>query len=89
VPRVAFELYGVARLRAGVAGLAVEAATLGEALDALARERPELAGAVIGPGGALHPAYRISLDGRRFLDDPAEPLPDPACLLLLSADVGG
>ena len=84
------ELYGVPRLRAGAAKMAVEGESLGEALKALARACPALAGQVIRPEGqGVHPAYRVSLNGDRFVSDPAMPLADGDTLLLLAADVGG
>lgn len=84
------ELYGVARLRAGTGRVAVEGRTVGEALRALGRACPALAGEVLGPGGGgVHPAFRLSLNGERFVSDPAEPLAEGDALLLLSADVGG
>ena len=84
------ELYGVPRLRAGTARLTVEGTSVAEALDALAHACPALADHVIRPeGGGLHAAYRLSLNGDRFISDPATPLADGDTLLLLAADVGG
>jgi molybdopterin converting factor small subunit len=85
------ELYGVPRLRAGMARVTVEGASVGEALEAIARACPGLAGHVIRGRGreGLHPAYRLSLNGDRFVSDPATPLADGDTLLLLAADVGG
>ncbi len=82
------ELYGIARLRAGAARADLEATTLGELLRALAACHPELEGEVIRDG-ALVEGWLISLNGERFLDDPATPLPDRARVLLLSAQAGG
>jgi len=84
------ELHGVPRLRVGTARLTVEGASIAEALAALARACPALAEHLIKPnGGGLHPAYRLSLNGDRFVSDPATPLADGDTLLLLAADVGG
>lgn len=84
------ELFGVPRLRAGTGRLAVEGASVGEALRALASACPALAREVMPPDGrGLHPAYRLSLNGDRFVSDPATPLADGDTLLLLAADVGG
>jgi molybdopterin converting factor small subunit len=84
------ELYGVPRLRAGTARLTVAGACVAEALDALARACPELADHIIRPEGrGVHPAYRLSVNGDRFVSDPATPLADGDTLLLLAADVGG
>ncbi len=86
--RITFELFGVPRLRAGLGRLEVSASSVGEALGHLARRCPALDGPVI-LGDRLHPAYRLSLNGERFVDDPTSPLTDGDALLLLSADVGG
>jgi molybdopterin converting factor small subunit len=39
--------------------------------------------------GWVEPAFRINLNGDRFLDDPATPLTAGDVLILISADVGG
>jgi molybdopterin converting factor small subunit len=85
---VTIELFGVPRLRAGVARFALEAATLSEALSGLGSACPGLRGSVLR-GGCLHPAYRLSLNSDRFVSDPELPLADGDTLLLLAADVGG
>jgi hypothetical protein len=86
--RVTIEFFGVPRLRAGVAELAVEAITAGEALARAAVACPGLRG-VLAPGGRLDPHYLLSLGGERFVTELSEPLPAGARLLLLSADAGG
>jgi molybdopterin converting factor small subunit len=84
------ELYGVPRLRAGTARMTVEGGCVGEALEALARDCPALAGSVIeSDGSGIGAGYRLSLNGDRFVTDPATPLSDGDTLLLLAADVGG
>lgn len=85
---ILIELYGVPRLRAGIAHLQTEATCLGGALLALAAACPGLAGTVI-LGDRLHPAYKASINSDRFVDDPAEPLREGDVLLVLAADVGG
>jgi len=85
---ITVELYGIARLRAGAARADLEATTLGELFRALAERHPELEGEVIRDG-ALVEGWLLSLNGERFLDDPATPLPDHAHVLLLSAQAGG
>jgi molybdopterin converting factor small subunit len=87
-PRVRIELYEGARQRAGVTEVIVEAATLGEALLELERAAPGLAPEVVA-GGRLAPHWRASVNGRRFVEDPATPLADGDALLLLSALAGG
>jgi len=49
---------------------------------------PALDGALLA-GERIHPAYRVCLNGDRFVTDPATPLAEGDVLLLLSADVGG
>ena len=85
---IRIELFGVPRLRAGVGAVSFEAANVGQALAGLAAACPPLAGSVVINGG-VHPAYRLSLNGNRFITDPATPLADGDSLLLLAADVGG
>jgi molybdopterin converting factor small subunit len=85
---ITIELYGVPRLRAGMARLSVTAATVGEALRRLARECPALAGSVIDDG-RVRQAYKLSLNGDRFVSDPDTQLSEGDSLLLLAADVGG
>ena len=87
-PRVTIELFGIPRLRAGVGKLTVEAATVGSALDALAKACPALEGSVLA-GGTLHPAYTLNLNGERFVADPGTPLADGESLIVLTVDVGG
>ncbi len=82
------EFYGVPRLRAGVPRLSLEGVNVGEAIDAMALACPSLSVHVFR-GGSVHPAYRLSLNGERFVSDRATPLNDGDTLMLLSADVGG
>ena len=86
--RVTVELYGVPRLRAGTGRVSVDAATLAGALGALADACPGLAGGVVS-GGRVGDAYRLSLNGDRFVSDPETPLAPGDVLLLISADAGG
>jgi len=85
---IRIELFGIARSRAGVAEVVVEAATLGDALRALVDAHPNLAGEVID-GARPTPGYLVSLNGERFIEDPSLPLPPDATLLLLSGQAGG
>ena len=85
---ITFELFGVPRLRAGTGVVHLEAASLATALGGLGRLCPALDGHVFA-GGVLHPAYRVCLNGDRFVSDPATSLADGDVLLLMSADVGG
>ena len=85
---IQIELYGVPRLRAGIARLSVKGASVGEVIDAMAAVCPSLSNHVFN-NGWIHPAYILSLNGERFVSDRATPLNDGDTLLLLSADVGG
>jgi hypothetical protein len=89
---VEVELFGVPRLRAGTARLALALSSpsppLSEALDRLGRACPALEGTVVSRG-RLRPGYRLSLKGERFVSDPDTPLADGDVLILLAADVGG
>jgi molybdopterin converting factor small subunit len=85
MPTVRVEFYGLARHRAGVAGLAVEAATLGDALRAVQQDRPGLR---VLNDNAVSPEYLVSIAGRRFVTDTATALTDEP-LLILGADAGG
>lgn len=82
------ELFGVARLRARTGRVYVNAATVGEALARLVEACPALDGTVIFDG-APHPAYRLNLNGARFVNDPQTRLGAGDSLLILAADVGG
>lgn len=65
-----------------------DATTLRLALNALGHALPVLDGTVLREG-RLHSAYRICLNGDRFVSDPETTLADGDELLLLAADVGG
>ena len=88
MPAVVFELYGIARRRAGVESVAVEATTLSEGLRALARHLPALEGEVI-VGGRLAPHWRANLGGSAFLEQDDAPLAPGTHVLLLSSLAGG
>jgi molybdopterin converting factor small subunit len=81
------EFLGVPRQRAGVSELEVQADTLGQLLGTLAQRLPSL-GELIDSNG-LHSAMVANLNGDRFVSDPATPLGEDDCVLLLSADAGG
>jgi molybdopterin converting factor small subunit len=85
--RVTVEFFGVPRARAGRAELAVEAATVAEALAAVERACPGLKGLV--RSGRLAPHYLLSVNGTEFIGDLQRPLGLKDRLLLLSADAGG
>ena len=94
-------IFGLARAADGRDTLTVElppGSTVFEALQRLGLSALELHAAVNGESaadgtvlreGRLHPAYRVCLNGNRFVSDPETALADGDELLLLSADVGG
>jgi len=81
------EFFGVTRQRAGISELEVQADTLGQLLAKLAAQIPVLGEFVTADG--LHPTFVANLNGDRFVSDPATPLSDDDCVLILSADAGG
>jgi molybdopterin-guanine dinucleotide biosynthesis protein A len=87
-PVVRVEFFDVARMRAGVPSIEVEATTLGEALREAAERLPSLAPDVVREG-RLAEHWRVSVDGGRFVTDPATPVPPGGAVLLLSAQSGG
>ena len=85
------EFFGVPRQRAGLSGLEMNAATLGQLLTALAAQIPSF-GKFIGTdgqGSRLHPAFVANLNGDRFVTDPHTPLAKNDRVIILSADAGG
>jgi len=86
--QVTVEFFGIPRCRAGRDSVSVRARTVSELLDAVQVSCPGLSD-LRGPGGGLARHYLLSLDGRQFLDDPAQPLRPGLPVLLLSADAGG
>jgi molybdopterin converting factor small subunit len=85
---VRIELYGLARHRADVAAIDVEAANLGTALAGLAAACPRLVPEVVD-GTALSAGYLASLNGERFIADACHPLAAGDTLIILGAEAGG
>jgi molybdopterin converting factor small subunit len=85
---ITIELFGVPRLRAGLPLVRLEAVDVGSALRGLASICPRLDGSVL-LDGQVHPAYKLSLNGDRFVTEPETRLSEGDVLLLLAADVGG
>jgi molybdopterin converting factor small subunit len=81
------EFLGVSRERAGIAELDVDARTLGQLVETLAVRTPGLAELITVD--RLHPCLAASLNGDRFISDPATPLAAEDRVLILSADAGG
>lgn len=82
------ELYGVLRVIGKVPQIQVAAATIGACLSEVERQIPTLKGRVLHEG-ELSPAYRISIDGKRFVDDLTEAVESSAHILVIAADLGG
>jgi hypothetical protein len=87
-PRVIVEFFGMARQKAEVGEIEINAAILGDALRKIESACPNLAHHLLR-GAELSPEYRVSLNGERFIRDLEEYLPNGARVLLLSADSGG
>jgi molybdopterin converting factor small subunit len=81
------EFFGIPRERAGIAGIDVQADTLGQLLGILAVRMPRL-GELVSEN-QLRPAVVANLNGARFVSDPATPLREDDRVLILSADAGG
>lgn len=82
------ELFGIARARAGREALEVEAGSLGDAIRALARACPGVVPEIVADG-RLAEGYLASLNGERFVNNPALRLAGTDTLLILGAQAGG
>ncbi len=97
--RCTVELLGVARLRAARRAVEVRlgercsehgAATVADALTALAAACPALVGPVLTPDShALCTGYLLNRNGREFIDRADTPLADGDRLLLIASAAGG
>ncbi len=85
---VVVELFGPARQRAGTPEVTVDGHNLGQALQAVERACPALAGTVWSEGG-LSPHCKVSLNGRRFVRDAELTLRHGDRLIVLAAEAGG
>jgi molybdopterin converting factor small subunit len=81
------EFLGIARERAGIPELEVQADTLGQLLAALTARLPGF-GALLAHD-RLHPSIAANLNGDCFVSDPQTALSAGDRLLILSADAGG
>ncbi len=88
MPRVTVEFFGVPRMRAGRAGVEVEAGTVADALIRSLEEVPGLAG-IVSPGGQVGSAYRVCRNGEIFLGEQTQSLDEGDSLMLIAADAGG
>lgn len=85
---VTIEFFGIARQRAGIDHVDVDAHTIREALEQLSRQLPHW-GAACLVDGQLRPELLASVNARTFVTSPDHPLQDGDHLLILAADVGG
>lgn len=87
------EFYGIARARAGLVSAEVEVGdcemTLADVLQSVGGAAPAFGGSELIVNGRLHSSLAANLDGQQFISDPATPIRDGQCLLILSADAGG
>ena len=90
---ICVEFYGIARRWAGVQSVRLqmpgERTTLGDLFHRLADFIADFGDESICRDGSLHPTLSANLDGSRFVSDPATPIRDGQCVLILSADAGG
>jgi len=82
------EFLGVARQRAGIPELDVEAGNLEDACRALCERLPGLRNTCLTSSGLL-PGFLASVNGRTFTRDPNSSLANGDSLIILSSDVGG
>jgi len=82
------EFFGIPRARANVPVLDVEADTLGELLQQVVRQIPQLAECCISEN-RLRDGYLANINAQTFTSDPATLLQSGDTVLILSADVGG
>jgi len=85
---VIVEFFGIPRLRAGRAELAVAPGSVADVLAQVRSRCPGLSD-LLTPEGRLSPHYLLSLDGSCFLKDLTRKLGAGERLVLLSADAGG
>jgi hypothetical protein len=86
------EFYGIARQRAGRSHFEIAPAgpqtTLGQVLMQIGDALPGFGSECLADG-RLQASLAANLDGQRFVSDPATPVGEGQCLLILSADAGG
>jgi len=86
--RVTVELFGIARLRAGVSRTEADGSNLGDVFSDLAQRFPALGDACIS-GRRLKAGFTANLGGEQFVTDPSTDLKEGDSILLLSLDAGG
>jgi molybdopterin converting factor small subunit len=85
---VRIEFFGIARERAGVSDIHIEAGSLGDALAQAGMRLPAFAETCLS-GGALAAGYVANVNGDRFVTDPDVALRPGDSVLILHADSGG
>lgn len=85
---VVIEFLGVAKRRAGVGQIEVQASSVGDALLVLAQKLPAFASSSIDDG-RLNRSFILSINGRVFTDNNSLRLEPGDRLVILSADAGG
>lgn len=88
MPSVYVEFYGVARSRANVPGLTVNAGCLIDVLVSVKQQCPALAEVCI-QGDELAAGWLLNINGARFTRDLRIPLSEGDSVLLIPADAGG
>jgi molybdopterin converting factor small subunit len=86
--RVTVELFGIPRLRAGVAQTDANGSTLGDVFWDLAQRFPELGEACVSDR-RLKAGFTANLRGEQFVTDPNTYLKEGDSVLLMSMDAGG
>ncbi|MCA9024636.1 MAG: MoaD/ThiS family protein [Planctomycetaceae bacterium] len=85
---ITVEFFGIARKRAGLSSIEIDADSVGAAFDLLADRIPHWAEACLDDGH-LKKSFLANINGRTFVSDRDRPLKDGDHLLILAADVGG
>jgi len=88
LPSVSVEFFGVARSRAGVAQVMLDADCLRDVLAHIQEQIPGLADLCI-ENGELTPGWLLNINGTAFTRDLNLPLMDGDSALLMPADAGG
>mgnify|MGYP002630195370 CR=1 FL=1 len=89
MPSIHVELFGVARSRAGVAKVTLDADCLREVLVQLQEQLPSLAEICTNNRGELAPGWLLNINGAAFTRDLDTSLSDGDSVLLMPADAGG
>ena len=85
---VQVEFFGIARRRAGVESVTLDAASLREVCRQLVVQLPARS-EICTDDGRLKAGFLASVNGRTFVSEPETPLRDGDAVVLLSADAGG